>query len=288
MDVAHSSGYKVYGNNIHHVATNLPPNTVTALYHGFYLSEQNDHFDFGWNTIAYVQGCRGFQQYINEHDDAFDVRIHDNIVHDTQCDGILMVEVDPAKGPSEVYNNIIYNTGLGPNNAEGSGSWTCLRLAGGHSNTGKPPGVGFIEVYNNTMYNCGTFANPPYGDSNAAFMWTEGDNNDVRARLRNNIFYMAGNRPYFHVYGKGGTCSSNCPQIIGSNNLFFGSGTPAKNATLTNSLNKDPGFVNVLQKDFHLTAASPAKQAGADLGATSDFDGNPRGNGTAYSIGAHQ
>ena len=54
----------------------------------------------------------------------YDIVIHDNIIHDTQCDGIIFATVDPSKGKIEVYNNIIYNAGKGPNNPEGSGNWT--------------------------------------------------------------------------------------------------------------------------------------------------------------------
>ena len=91
----------------------------------------------------------------------YDIHIHDNIIHDTQCDGIVLATVDPSKGPVEVYNNIIYNAGKGPNNPEQTGNWSCV-YSPGYTNTGAA-GSGAIQVYNNTMYNCGSFANQPYG-----------------------------------------------------------------------------------------------------------------------------
>jgi hypothetical protein len=286
LDISQFSYFYIYGNYIHHVGTNLAPGKVTALYHGVYISEQADHLYFGWNTIAHVQGCRGFQQNINAGNDVYDIHVHDNVIHDTQCDGIVAGSMDPSLGTVEFYNNIIYNAGKGPNNAEGTGSWACMHLGGGHANGGAQ-GKGTIEVYNNTMYNCGSFATPNYGGSNAALIWSDGDNGSENVRLRNNIFVVPTRIPYIVLYAFN-HCSSNCSQIQGSNNLFFGNGAPPRNASLTGSLNRDPMFVNAAQNDFHLTAASPAKQSGVDLGPTWDYDGNPRTGSAGYSIGAFQ
>ncbi|MDH7486063.1 MAG: choice-of-anchor Q domain-containing protein [Anaerolineae bacterium] len=51
----------------------------------------------------------------------------------------------------------------------------------------------------------------------------------------------------------------------------------------------DPLFVNAPGKDFHLTAASPAVDAGTGQGApTVDLDGNPRPQGAGYDIGPYE
>jgi hypothetical protein len=50
---------------------------------------------------------------------------------------------------------------------------------------------------------------------------------------------------------------------------------------------QDPKFV-AADSDFHLQSTSPAKDAGTDVGVTSDFDGLPRPYGTRYDIGAYE
>ena len=64
------------------------------------------------------------------------------------------------------------------------------------------------------------------------------------------------------------------PHITGNNNLFFGHGSSP--AGFTASINKDPGFANAAQKDFRLTAASPARNAGSESGLPSANEGAGR------------
>ena len=215
LHLAYEVALAVYGNNIHHVGTNLKPGDVTALYQGVYISELNHGVDFGWNTIAYVQGCRGLQQNVNEGASSYDLHIHDNIIHDTQCDGIIMTTVDPSMGIVEIYNNIIYNTGTGPGNAENSGTWMCMDIQGWDPD-GYGPGSGIVDVYNNTLYDCGNWTNPPYGESEGMLLWANEGNPHKSMRLRNNIIY-------------GTTVSAYCADIVcggvsGSNNIFYGGG----------------------------------------------------------------
>jgi hypothetical protein len=288
ITIGYNSTYlHIYGNTVHHVATNLNPANVTALYHGVYFADGTAHLWFGWNTIADVQGCRGIQQNASAGTDAFDLHIHDNIIHDTQCDGIVMTTVDPSKGPVEIYNNIIYNAGKGPNNAERTGAWSCLNLQG--YDVGGA-GSGAIEVYNNTMYSCGTFRNPPYEGNNAGILWIAAKNADKYAHIRNNIFYMPAGVPYLYIYSPKGVCrdSENCNNVRGSNNLFYGNGPAPRNPNITGSINRDPLFVNLPQKDFHLTEASPARRAGVNVGAAADMDGYPPPAGAPRDIGTFQ
>jgi len=294
MDIAYSSGYKIYGNNIHNVGTNNSPGSQTALYHGFYLSEQNDHFDFGWNTIAYVYGCRGFQQYINVGNNVYAISLHDNVIHDTQCDGIIMGQTDPSLGAVTVYNNVVYNTGKGPNNAEATGAWSCVWLSGGHAGTGNVPGVGVMQFYNNTLYNCGTFVNVPYDQSSAGFMWASGADGHVTVNMKNNIIYVtATNRfgpvPYLQVIdGNGFTCTSNCVAVQGTNNLFFGQGGIPTNNQLTGSVAANPLFTNASAADFSIGASSPARGMGTSGCATTDISGQLRPGANSCDAGAYQ
>jgi len=282
LDLAYEVSAVVDGNNIHHVGTNLRPGSVTALYHGVYISELNHGIDFGWNTIAYVQGCRGLQQNVNEGGSAYDLHIHDNIIHDTQCDGIVMTTLDPSKGTVELYNNVIYNAGTGPANAENTGIWNCMTIEG-YDPRGYGPGSGVVEVYNNTMYNCGNWTNPPYGESEGMFLWANEGNTSKSLRLRNNIFYASTVSPY---------CDDLvCDGVTGSNNIFYGNGAPPSNSKITGSINADPKFSNLslASPDFHLQSSSPAINAGVTIGGlATDFDGVARPQGSAFDIGAYE
>ena len=73
--------------------------------------------------------------------------------------------------------------------------------------------------------------------------------------------------------------------------LYFGGGaTPASYLSGTvasggHSLVADPLLVNAAGGDYHLTYASPARDAGLNLGVETDFDGDPRPYGWAPDIG---
>jgi hypothetical protein len=73
--------------------------------------------------------------------------------------------------------------------------------------------------------------------------------------------------------------------ISEDHNLFFGNGANAPTAVSGgHSLVADPLFVNPAGSDFHITLASPARDAGVDVGLRSDFDGNVRPVG-GFDIG---
>jgi hypothetical protein len=281
LDLAYEVSLAVYGNNIHHVGTNLNPGDVTALYHGVYISEFNHGVDFAWNTIAYVQGCRGLQQNVNEGSSSYDLHIHDNIIHDTQCDGIVMTTVDPSMGTVELYNNIIYNAGTGPSNAENSGAWMCIYVLGGDPD-GYGPGSGIVDVYNNTLYDCGNWTNPPYGESEGMLLFANQGNAAKSMRLRNNIVYASIVSPY---------CADTvCSGIAGSNNIFYGNGAPPS-SSITDSIGANPQLVSLslTNPNFHLQSGSPAIDAGVTIASlTTDFDGIARPQGSAFDIGAYE
>jgi hypothetical protein len=296
-----ANGVKFYGNVVHDAGAA----DASALFHGVYFSTDSNHADIGWNTIANVHGCRGIQihstplgsDYPDSGTNMYDVQIHDNLIHDTQCDGMVIDTIDPSKGPVSIFNNVIYNAGKGPNNPEHTGGWSCIYI---RASTEKGAlGSGVVEVYGNTLYSCGTFANPPYKSADAGFVL--GGNPNLSANLRNNIFYQIANVtnptgvPYLVIWNPtvpngGAACSpqDDCPWMKGSRNLFFGSGPMNMNPKhITGSLNVDPQFANAAKMDFHISARSPAAKAGVPTPSATDHDGVPLNDKSGYPVGAY-
>ena len=71
--------------------------------------------------------------------------------------------------------------------------------------------------------------------------------------------------------------------LFDGNDTDYGSGV-----TSTNEVSGDPAFVNPFVWDYHLTASSAAIDAGVDVGAINDIDGDPRPLGAGYDIGADE
>jgi len=296
MSTVESSSMAFYGNHVHDAGAA----TASALYHGVYFGTDSNHLDIGWNTIANVHGCRGIQIHSTPQSgepasgrNQFDIGIHDNTIHDTQCDGIIVDTIDPSKGPISIYNNVIYNAGKGPNNPERSGGWSCIYVPA--STERGPQGAGLVDIYNNTLYACGTFTSPPYGNANAGIVYGGGAP-AIYLRIRNNIVYQTATSlhrsgvPYLVIWNPltRTVCAdtANCSWIRGSNNLFYGSGAAPRNANIVNSLNANPQFTAWSQGNFHLQANSPARNKGVDTGLQTDRDGVAEGGPQGYEIGA--
>jgi len=283
FEVGGATGVDFLGNNVH----NAGAEGASALYHGVYFGTDSTKLDIGWNTIAYVRGCRGLHIHSSPlfgggpsdktGRNMYDIRIHDNVVHDIQCDGIILATVDPSRGPVKIVNNVIYNAGRGPNTPERSGNFACIAIPGS-TNSGDPGG-GTIEILHNTFFHCGTNPNPPYQGSVSSIGF--GDANPrLSLLLKNNIFVQPPNIPYLsHAAGS---------PISGSNNLFYGGPAMPKTPGLKNSISADPRFVNVKAADFRLGPSSPAAGAGAATGVARDRAGAPRPAGNGADLGAYQ
>jgi hypothetical protein len=275
----------LYGNNVNDTGVV----NASSHYHAVYISTDTNHVWIGYNTVAEVRGCRGIQVHSSAlgsggpsdptGHNLYDLHIFNNLVHDTQCDGIILATVDPSQGTVEVYNNVIYNAGQGPANPENTGAWTCVNVD--DMTSGGLPGSGTVEVYNNTLYNCGSWANPPYGNANAA-VENGGNNSNLYIRLRNNLIYQL-SAPYLVIY------TSNS-LINGSYNLFYGQGAAPNQTYVTNSVVSDPVFAGAGSNNFHLlSTTSPAYNSGLTIGAlTLDFEGNSRPQTDLYDIGAYE
>jgi hypothetical protein len=291
-----ASNIEFYGNEVHDAGAA----DASALFQGVYFSTDSNHIDMGWNTVANVHGCRGIQVhssplgsgYPNSGYNQFDILIHDNLIHDTQCDGIILDTIDPSKGAVWLYNNIIYNAGKGPQNPENTGGWSCIYVPA--TTESGAAGSGTVEIFNNTLYNCGAFQSPPYGDANAAIV-----GGSLTVRIRNNLVYQIPSEnfprgvPYVVVWDTsvpngGRVCADNesCSGIQGSNNLFFGSNQVITSSWITATILSDPLLTAPAAGDFHLQQFSPASHAGCDVPVRWNYDGQPLELTAGHDIGA--
>jgi hypothetical protein len=278
--------------------------TASAQFHGVYFSTDSNHVDMGWNLVEHIRGCRGIQVHSSPlgpggpkdptGHNQYDISIHDNIVHDTQCDGMIIDTIDPSKGPITIYNNLLYNVGQGPANPENTGAWNAINIPGSTENG--PNGSGTVEVFNNTIYSYGTFRRPPYGNENSAIAFN-GGGPGIRVQIRNNLIQSVATSlfpsgvPYFFILKPSeGPCSDrdNCPWLYGTNNLLFGAGPAVTNlANITGSVNRDPQLFDLSGHNFMPRPGSPAKGAGLQIpGMSHDINGVPRS--THPSIGAYE
>ncbi|CAM3002110.1 right-handed parallel beta-helix repeat-containing protein [Rariglobus hedericola] len=142
-----------------------------------------------------------------------------------------------------------------------------------------------IRIYNNLFYNT---------------YWGVGVSVPVSGEFRNNIIWSdahASPQRRFTVgsiiAGQTFVSDNNIIQDKGTNVMASWLGTTyndlatyqAGSGQEANSLTASPAWVSPGSGDFHLQAGSPAINAGAALGATTDFDGNPVPNGGATDIG---
>jgi hypothetical protein len=279
-----------YGNTVHDSGWSR----ASAEYHGLYFSTDSNHLDVGWNVIANIQGCRGLQIHSSPlrgggagdptGRNQYDIVIHDNLIHDTACDGMVISTIDPSQGRVEIYNNIIYSAGKGPLPPEGGGNFSGIFITG-ETNSGAPGG-GTVEVFNNTLYDCGAYSRPNADPGASNAVENGGGNVNLMLRMRNNIIYQKPGEYYIYDWG-----TRYIPPIqailSGSNNLFYGSNASPP-SWFTNSIVADPRFVNLAARDFHLQPLSPAHGAGVDTGIPTDKDGVPRPRGAPYDVGALQ
>jgi hypothetical protein len=264
----------IYGNRIHDVGGPRP----SKQYHNVYFSTNTNHVWFAWNSVnGNGKACRGIQFNSTGGQPQFDLHLHDNVIHDTVCDGINFASVDPSRGTVEAYNNVIYNAGTGPDPRDGASNYTCIYSPGGGDAKG-PGGHGTIQIYNNTLFNCGNHPAPKYAGDCGAIIAARGWSPNLQLELTNNIIEQPPRVPYLGLSSSG--------NISGSHNDCYGAkgGCPKQ---FSESLNVDPGFVNLSGGDFRLSAGSPLRGKGKSAPVpASGHDEN--GRGAAPSIGAYE
>jgi hypothetical protein len=219
------------GNHIHDIQSATP-----GEMHGIYIDGggATGSYEVAYNAIYDVADGSGFQVYVdgtNGSTTASNVLFHHNIVLRIAKYGINVA--DGSKDGFVYFNNIVFNTAYG-----------CLRF-----NTTTLSGAKF---YNNTFYNCTTSGNPGYG------VLTNDWNFPADAYdIENNIFYATGGGTY-----SGGSVGMAKGYGTITHNLFYnGADGTSWDA---HPIKADPGFLDAAMHDFHLSAASPAIDAGSD------------------------
>ena len=256
----------------------------TKQYHAVYFTTDSNHVEVGWNHVHDNNTCRAIQFHSSPlclpdcgasdttGFNQYDLIIHDNVIHGDACDGIVLATVDPSQGPVDVFNNVIYDVGRGPDPSDGGANYAGIFLPG-YVNNG-PEGTGVVEVYNNTLYDCGARG------GQAAGALARGEYSpDLILRLRNNIIYQPAGQPYFSE-------ETHTEWITGENNLWYGAGTGP--AFLTGNVDADPRFVDLSSFDFRLANDSQALNAGADTGLDWDIVGARRPAHAAVDLGAFE
>ncbi|MGZ4877551.1 MAG: choice-of-anchor D domain-containing protein [Candidatus Angelobacter sp.] len=258
--VAFSAGQNIslYRNRVHDNGSTTSPSI--KLYQAIQFDGGSNGIDFGWNEIANTRSCRALQ-FHSDTTPLFNLRVRNNVIHDSRCDGINFATIDPAQGAVKAYNNVIYRAGTGPAPGGVEANYACINVGGS--------GSAAVQITGNTLYDCGRRANADSGAVSAS----------VPVILTNNIVDSLAGESYTAP-------NSSLANFSGKNNLFFGDGATPSFSTA--SRNADPKFVDVTSNNFQLQSGSPAVDAGANDGISRDILQTPRPQGAAYDIGAYE
>lgn len=303
------SGVKLYGNYIYEWGCNETSEHEHAIYmsNRSYSSKTHPHIDvrpweFGWNFLKdnkAVYGIHNYDENVKSGATACGdligtLKIHDNVVVNQRGPGIDVLNggLTTVKTcwtmPVEVYNNLLVNTGLGPHGGDGTykSPMNAMYFGGNGLKSN-------IKVYNNTVYG--------YGDSNLSL----GVNSGAALRLGNTARdgkrYFNGTLEWINniVYDTKNFSFANIGPgledriMAHHHNLWYNGG----NGTSTGSpswdtapKNTNPLFKDINNKDFSLSAGSPAINTGSDLlsAVKKDFLGVVRPRGAVYDIGAYE
>lgn len=178
-----------------------------------------------------------------------------NDFHDNRTSGIEAcggpLGFDEGKGgPSDgnrFYQNKLYRNGL--NNYGNTGGWDGIFISGPSSKN--------TEIANNLIY-------------------------DNLSSIRLSATCEENCRVYHNTFTKDVGWKNNWNF---KNNIYFDAEGP-NSFDLGNNFEGNPQFVNRQTYDFHLASSSPVIDRGLDVGILSDFDDQPRPQGSGYDIGA--
>ncbi len=257
-----------------------------SFYFGGYGAQSN--FDVGWNRLHDNPFGKGIQVYGHVAGDTMThLVIHDNEIYNNTMTGI---ELGGSDGKTDfvqdalLYNNILWNNA--------NGAPISHMVYGGVELEGLDANDGTYMLYNNTFY-----ANSPaHSGIQPGGAIAFGTNGIKSVSLENNIFYTAPGSPCY-LYFDDNTAPT-AGRVLFSNNLYFNAGKGPSGcnynvgsitvATDAKGVNADPKFASTSALNFHLTAGSPAIDAGTNTGVATDFDGVVRPQGSAFDIGAFE
>lgn len=277
---AEGNDVAILGNQITGTAKDNP--NVSKLCHTMYLSgrramDESDcggrcptesNREVGWNLLNDNLDNRGINIYSEQEYAAFIEKhvVHDNYIINHRGDGILIGYY--VTGENWFYNNVIVNTGLGPEwGGEISGHYA-MQINGGHESNQPTT----LHVVNNTVYGGGF----PENSDSALFHWEPFG--EATLDFQNNVI-VSNDVPYFTDY------SADVSNGAGANLWVGQSSAPSWN---TGAITGDPLFVNAVGGDFHLQNASPAIDAGGAHQMAVDFDGLLRPQGAGFDLGAFE
>jgi len=163
-----------------------------------------------------------------------------------------------TSGSDVISNTQIVNNVIRANSANIAG----IYIAGGSTTSSPPSRVSAVTIENDT------FVNEQHGTLFVASPGAPG-NQITDVTVRNTILYDPSGAP---PIAETGPVPNHRPDVL-TNSLISGPGWAGTNG----NINGDPLFVNAPAGDYHLTANSPAVNAGTPIGAPSDdLDGAPR------------
>ena len=254
---------------------------TSKLYHTVYLGQGNNE-TLAYNEIIGGTACRGVQFHSPDSggNPQQNIQIYNNVIHDSECDGLNLATVNPsAPGGVNVYNNVIYNAGIGPNPSDGIAHYSCFYSAAYTGNgTCTGGGSGAINAFNNTFYNCGGVGLTDAGAIGAVHCAP------VTVALNNNLIVLPVNGiPY--ATGSTGVISAQSNDCYGYSTKSGASGCPSSWGGTEWSF--DPAFVNAVGDDFHLNTTSQAVSLSVTAPApANDADGLSRVS--PNSLGAYE
>jgi hypothetical protein len=236
--------------------------------HGIYLNEALTNVVVEYNEVSGVHNGYGIEIYNDYAQPYTNCVVRNNTVYQCGRSGLQL----GAPGTYQVYNNIV---------------WDCGQISFAGINLRNANATTTYELYNNTLYDNGqnelsdgndNALDEPYGH-----VWK--DSSVIQSlTFRNNVINSVNSsEPYWRRDYAGGSQAF-------SNNLYYGNGGKPSFDNGTTSLNADPLFMGAPGHDFHLQAASPCTDTGANTTSVvqTDEDGLLRPQGAGVDIGAYE
>jgi hypothetical protein len=198
-----------------------------------------------------------------------DTLIEDNAISSVEGSAINLdaAAYDPNLGGS-TGSDVISNTQIVNNviRAARADAWGGIALQGGNTTSSPPSRVSAVTIENDTLVNDepgSLFVSVPNGTGASGNQITD-------VSVINSILYEPSGTPA--IYVSSGSVVSTPPDVV-MNSLISGPGWAGTNGNITG----DPLFVDEPHGDYHLSAGSPAINAGTTIGAPSDdLDGAQR------------